>query len=457
MRLKSILFVVSATSLLPLNLMAQEQGLGGRIFTVDVDQRFGAGSNPGLEIPSQEDYFLSNTKLVFGLSSETPGQRIALNFGGSLRIGQSPPEIPTGFKSPLVNFAYDRERANSDLSFAAGYEERDIAFLRAADFLDENGKLDLPDDTDDLTGSGERNVRYFNAQIETGKNDPFGFILSAEDNTTTYDNATSTSLDDFRRSSIKATALLRFSEITTGKIALSHRSYDSSTSDRNYDSINFGFDHDLSAASRFAFNIGYQETRTKDLGPTTVSDDLIYDLAYTRDMKNGTARLSLDSSRDYLGERLRARATRSMDLPQGSLSYSLGATSLNGENVNFIGFLDWEKELPRGDFNLNLNQDAGYNNEDDERLYTTAFMEYRQEINQNTGWGVGALYSYSDYGDSGRTVERANITGAYRYGVTQDLNIILGVSYRMRDESNVGLANSSSVFVNLSRQFEFLN
>lgn len=457
MRFKYILLTIGGLSLLPLSAMAQSQEPGGLRFTLDVDQRFGAGTNPGLEVPSQEDYLLSNTRLVLGLSRETESQRIALNFGGSLRIGQSPPEIPTGFKSPLINFAYDRERANSTLSFGAGYEERDIAFLRAADFLDGDGKLDLPDDTDDLTGSGERKVSYFNVSLETGKNDPIGFILSADDRTTTYDNATSTSLDDYRRSSVTATTLLRFSDITTGKIALSHSSYDSDDTDRNNDSINFGFDHAVSAATRLAATLGYQETRTKELGTTTVEDGLIYNLALTRDMKNGTATVSLDSSRDYLGERLRARAIRSMALPEGSLSYSVGATSLNGENINFIGYLDWKKELPTGDFSLNLNQDATLNNEDDERLSTTAFMEYRYEITENTGWGLGALYSYSDYGDSGRIVERSNITAAYRYGVTPDLNLIVGVSYRLRDDSDDGQANSSSVFVNLSRKFEFLN
>lgn len=457
MRLKPILLAVGGLSLVPIFALAQEKGPQTPRFTLDVDQRFGAGDNPGLEVPSQGSYLLSNTQLLFGMSSETEIQKIDLKFGGSLRLGQSPPEIDTGFKSPLIDLKYARKVANSSLSFGTGYEERDISFLRASDFIDENGKLDLPEDSDDLTGSGTRYLSHLNVALETGINDPIGFIFKAQTRTTNYENATSARLEDYQRASAGVTALLRFSEVTTGKVALSYRTYDTDNTERDDRSIRLGVSHAFSATTQLNANFGYKETDSNDFGSSTITGGRVYDLALIRDMPNGTAEFTLDSNRDYLGERLRARASRSMELPTGSLSYSVGATTLNGENPNFIGYLNWERDLPDGDINLSLNQDVGYNSADDERLYTTAFLEYRHEITENSGVGFGALYSLSDYGDSGRVVERSNITAAYRHGLPSDWNLIVGASYRVRDESFIGRANSGSVFINLARSFEFLN
>jgi hypothetical protein len=427
-----------------------------------IDQRFEAGDNLGLDNPSQGNSSISTTRLSFGLISETERQSLAFDVSGALTIQDTPTTdgTETTWGTPRFRLAYDLDGADSALGVNANYSVAFIDTLSFADFINEDGILELPEDFSSLAGTGERTNYGLNATLALGQNAPLGFDLSAGVSGIDYTNVTDPNLFDYNRSFLGARALLRFSPVLTGSVGLRYSTYDASDNEQTYRTRttgNIGLEYEISSRAALEASLGVTEVNTETLDqPTTNTTSPVGSLGYTYDMPNGGLTADFVASADENGnERLNFVVGRNLELPDGNLSFTLGLTDPEFGDVAPIGSLNWERNLPAGQITAQISRKVSSSNNDDTALTTLVAFGYDQNINDVSGFGLNFTYGESDATENTGQVTRTGISATYRHALTQDWNLNTGVNYRTRDEEGEGQASSPSIFLSIGRNFDF--
>lgn len=424
-----------------------------------VDQEFEAGDNLSLEIPSEGSTVLSTTTLSFDLLSETSTQTFALGLSGSLREGDIPrgSDISTGFVEPSVKLSYSREAANARFSFDGQYRESDVSFLDPlSSLIDDTGVLVLPEDFETLNGTGTRRVYDVSTKLETGIDAPFGLVFDASASGISYGDGAAATRDDSRRHSYGVEARLRFSPVTTGFVGYDRDYYeadDLQNTEHETDAFEIGVNHEISERATIEVAIGYSETSETENFVTMNDDGLTGRVKYDLDMPNGTLNASYEVTRDQDGKREFLRFGRTLEQPLGALSFNVGATRKGSGDPKLIGGLNWRRDLPTGRITLGLNRGVTVNDDDEERISTTANFGYMHEINQLSSLGFDASYGLTESSITGNDTQRTDLTASYNYALTPDWSLSTGVSYRIRDEDRLGRTDSTSVFLRIGREF----
>ncbi len=424
-----------------------------------LQQEFEAGDNLSLEIPSEGSTALSTTTLSFDLLSETRTQSLSFGLAGSLREGDIPrgSDISTGFVDPVVTLGYSREAANARLSFDGRYRESDVSFLDPLALLvDDTGVLVLPEDFETLNATGTRRSYNVSTKLETGIDGPFGLVFDAKASGISYGDGASATLDDSRRYGYGLEARLRFSPVTTGFAGYDRDYYesdDAQDSENETDAFEIGVNHALSRRASIEVAIGYSESSETENLVTTKSDGLTGRVVYGLEMPNGALDLSYEATRDQDGKREFVRFDRSFEQPLGVFSYNIGATRKGSGDPDLIGGLTWRRDLPAGRITLGMKRGVTVNDNDDERISTTATFGYLYQINQLSSLGFDASYGLTESSASRNDTQRTDLTTSYNYALTPDWSLSTGVSYRVRDEDAAGRSDSTSVFLRIGREF----
>ncbi|WP_120499342.1 hypothetical protein [Roseovarius sp. EL26] len=432
--------------------------------TLDLSQRFESGDNLALDIPSEGSTNLSTTALTFNLNSQTSTQALSFSAGGLLRLGDLPSssDAETGFGEPNLRLGYDRNTGNAALSFDTFFRQSEVGFLRPLqDFADGEGNIVLPPDFNELNGTGTRNSYGFSTSVEVGQNAPLGLIFDASSSAITYDDVSSGTLDDSWRAATGVTTLLRVSEVVTGRLELDYDRFEEDNSEdteRDTYSALAGVTYDVSAITTLDFGLGYEEIVTRENSGTETEEGPIGQIGWNRIMPNGTADASLESSRDQSGQRYTLQAGRSLNFALGQeLSTSIGVTTLDGDDPNLIGSIDFLRELDSSRLRFILNRRVRTDSEDEERLTTRLGVTYDHDINSISGLGFDFGFSLAEGNATSNEVERTSFDVSYRRSLTEQWFMRTGVSYEYRDEENLGNADSTSVFLSLNRTFDLLN
>lgn len=443
-------------------LFAQEQDTSALNASLSVSQRFEAGDNLALDIPSSGSTQLATTSLRFNLNSETRTQRLSLSLGGVFREGNIPArsEISTGFADPDIRLYYSREGANALFSVDGRFSQTDVGFVRSIeDFVNQEGEIVLPDDFNELDGRGKRNSYTLSTQLQTGRNAPIGFVFDAGVSGIYYSDNPRATLTDTDRSRAGITTLLRFSPVTTGRVALNYDRYeadDALRTRRDTYTVNFGVENQLADGTVVDASLGYTEIDTREALRTTSRSGVIGQIGLQRPMPNGQVTANLSTSLDQAGDRVTLRFGRSIELPNGALSASLGATSFDGGSPDLVGSLNWQYQMARSALSLRLNRTVSTNNDDEERLATSAVVNYSYDINTLSSLGFSMDYGLTDGTGTTNDTERAGVSLSYNRSLTRDWSLSTGVSHRIRDEGTGGNADSTSLFVSLNRSFDLL-
>ncbi|HEX9859513.1 MAG TPA: hypothetical protein VGA75_14225 [Paracoccaceae bacterium] len=437
--------------------LAQE---GGLRFHFDIEERLSHGRNLALEVPAEGTTQRAETRLSFGLISETRSETLVLEMGIVPLLAREPGE-KTGARldEPSLRFSYDRESANAALALGADYREIQVDDLPdLSEFVDDEGNPDLPDDLADLVGSGTRADYRLQARLDLGTAAPLGLTLEAGLSGRDYTDTTDPDLFDSRRETLAATTRLRFSPLTEGSLGLSHARYDAEDAEdtlRETTALDLGVTHALSARAGLSAGIGYTVIDTRELGVTTREDGLTGRLGLDYEMPNGTADARLDSTTDQNGARLTLSFGRALDLPAGALSARLGVTRAEGSDPALIGALDWRHDLPTGQISARAERREKSTADDDAITRTTLLiLGYDQELTAVSGLNLGLSYAQIDE-TGANMLERADLTASYRHALTADWDMNFGLAWRMRDEATEGRATSEEVFFSLNRRFEW--
>ena len=405
------LLVATSLALPALPVAAQD---GGLRYSFGLSQRLETSQNPGLAIPAGASSTNAVTALSFGLTSSTPTETLALALDGGLQLSKTGGDaLVTGLEGPQLSFGYDRQGGNAAFATSLDYSDARIETLRPlTDFLNDQGQIELPENPDDLVGTGNRRTSGASFRLDLGTEAPLGVSLSAGFDQTNYADVSDPDLVDTRSMDLGATAQLRFSETLAGTLSLNQSQFeaeDAAATSRVTQGLDFGINQQISPRLSLSAGAGLSIART----------------AGESRSENPTARVGLD-----------------LALPNGGLAFDLGLDSVG---------ISWQQALPRGGISaaLSHNPDA-----DGSGQTTVLALNYDQSLSPVSGLNFGL--SHSDFSNPGENaVARTDLTASYSHSLTPDWGMTLGANHSLRDEDTVGAANSSTLFLSLSRNFEF--
>lgn len=402
--------------LLPAGLWAQQSGVQ---LTFGVSQRLEVTGNRTLNADSEGTTVQAVTGLSFGLLSETANSTFRFDTSTSLNAIRDPDgSSGADLLSPRLALRYGHSARNASFDVSASYVESDIAFLRPlTDFVDDTGQILLPDDLDNLNGTGLRRNTNLGGRLSFGDAGPIGLTLRAGYSDTNYVDTSSASLVDFDRLDLGATLRLDINSVTSARVGTTWSRYDNATTpDRITRGVNAGVD-----IARPNGSVGATISFTD--GP--------------------------DGSRSAFG------VTRSLDLPRGTLSGSLGISRDSGDDIALNGGLRYSQQLPNGQFDIALNRAASVSATDAERVTTTLSMGISQALSPISG--VSANFDYVDNKDAATnlSVVSASLSINYNRQLTADWGLTAGYRHDLRDPEAGGRADSNSVFVQVGRNFQF--
>lgn len=407
-------------ALLLFALPVQAQETGGVLLTFGIEARVETSSNLGLEVPAEGSTTQGTTRLSFGLLSETPSQRLSFNASAALRAATGPgvDAAQTGLTDPRASLSYRHETASTTIAVSGSVREDDISFLRSLDdFVNEDGEVELPEDLDDLNGTGQRQSQDLSAAIDWGTNSRLGMGLTATINSLNYSDA-SPDLFDNRRDGLSARVRLSLSDVTEATLG--------------------------ATASRFT-----DDDPTSGLRETT---SLNADIVHSR--PNGTMSAHLSHTQTEDGTRTSLSFGRSMDLPLGSLSATLGVTRGVTGKTGLTGELSYRRDGPNGSLSLRLSSSFLPGSDDTERQVTALRLGYNHALGPATTLGTTFSYVSSLETETDLVTDNGSFGITLSRQLTSDWTLDTGLRYDMRNEDGVGRATGNTLFLTLRRSFD---
>ncbi|KQI73369.1 hypothetical protein AN191_00210 [Loktanella sp. 5RATIMAR09] len=398
------------TCLCPVAASAQEAEPGGVFFTFGLGQTFIASTDRDLETTEAEDGLESVTDLSFGVVTETREQRLSFDLDTAFSFT----EDEFADEGIVARLAYSRNSADASLDFSLEGRREDIAFLRdATDFLDDDGVIVLPDDFDDLTGTGFRNQTTLSVALTWGDTAPVGYSLSGSLTTLRYDDASAALVDN-----------------DSGTIALGMR---------------------LNINEVITSNIGLSYTQSDDAdAPVTETTTLSGALVFARPL--GALTTGVSVSRDEEDETFwAASVARDYTLPNGSLRGELGVVEDEFGDVRLTGGLAFRYPLPAAEITLSADHSLAAG---DDRAATTFSANYLQELSPVTSMQVGFDFGQTSDPDGSDVIATGSLSASYGYSINEFWQVNVGASFDFREDDGVG-TDSTSIFLALDRQFSF--
>jgi len=438
----------------------QAESPSGIRFTVDLSAGASVDSNEDLDDPSLGTTTRTNLGATFGLLDETEVSRLAVRVFSRAEWADSPDPDKDGFdfRIPSGSLTYSRQGADSRLGLTARY-----FFDRVDDdvliFLDENlNPVDLIVDGGDL-----RRVTL-GADLSLGINAPIGF-----DGRVFFDDRDyigTTDPDLFDRRSYGGNAALRFTltDVVTGRLTAAY-------SRRDDDDFGDPVSETFSYGGGLSYQIDQITSFNADLSYTTIDETLFdvtttenegwaYNVGIQRQLGNGSIGASLSQLIEESSTRTVISFQRARNLPDGSLSYSLGYSIADDEDNSengFVGGVNYRRDLRSGSVSANATQEFRSNDDGEDTLVSRIALNYNQEINSVSSFGVSFGLGRSDEvgGSSDDTTTRANLGVTYRHALTRDWDWVVGAEARYLLEDGGDPATGNRVFTLIDRSFTF--
>ncbi|MCI2401143.1 hypothetical protein [Aliiroseovarius subalbicans] len=430
-----------------LSIPAQADGLD---MTFGLEQRLEADSNPGLDAGGSETEISASTQLSFGLVRETPLDRFSFTASGLVRAELSP-DAELRFDDQKLGLGYAREGANSGFEIEAGYHRANIAYLQPlSDFLNDDGEIELPEDLEDLNGTGTRENLSLSTQLELGRDAPLGATFTARFLDRSYSGTTNPDLFDSQRTKLGTDIHLRLSPVAEGSLGLNYHLYDADDTEgtrRETTTTQVGIHYDVSPILQFEASLGYAIIDTEEFAITTRTEGMFGRLTAELERPNGTVTADLHSDITEDGTIHTFRIGRALDLPSGALAASIGVSKPEGGPSHLIGSLDWRHDLPTGKLNAQLLRSVGFDDDDGITTTTALALGYSHEINNVSGLNFDLNYAVID--DPTESRERGKFTAVYQRALTADWGLNAGYRYRTRDSD----AESHAIFLSIGREF----
>lgn len=432
--------------------LAQAGGEGGPLLTFGIQTGLRHDSNLDLDAPSQGGSTALDTGLSFGLRTETQSQKLALDLSGTWRLLDGPDGYESKLDSPRLSLRYDREGARSRLSLQASHAESDLGLLLTG--------IGIDPDTGDLivsTATGRQKTTDLGLHFETGIDMPLGLVLDARHLDRRYDDSGANA--DNRTDSLTARLRLTFSPVLEGGLTLDtsrYRADDADATRRHTDGAALSLQYEIDAATRLAASLGQSRIVTDTLSGTEPDvEGMTAALSLTRDMVNGSAGIAYDRSLSASGTRDSLNLSRALELPRGSLAFSLGASRGESGDIGTIGSLDYALDLKRGAVTLALTRSIQTDNDANDVLETRLSAGWQHELTELSAVRFNVSYARVENGGAGNVdaAQQADLTLAYEHQLTRDWALSTGYEYRTTRREGRADANSNALFLTIGREF----
>ena len=432
--------VTLSATLLPGAGFAQD---GGVLLTFGFENRLEISRNDSLSIPAVGTEIADVTLLSFGLLSETALDRLEFGVTGGLIVLDDDTGSEIDFGRSTLTFEYHREVPAAVLDLAAEYRTDDVGAFG--------------DDLADADETGTRSDLALSARLETGRTSPVGLAFGLGYDRTDFTDVTDPDLVDSREWRGDLAALLRFSEVATGRVGMrfSHRE-EEDLGTTNTDSTTYfaGFDYALSARADLAFELGYTETETEESDVIERSRGPDASLRLSYDMPAGTAfaRLSVATDADE-GQRETFEIGRDLETDRDTLSARLGLTHGDETGTDLIGALDWVRALPDGSIGVSVERSVAFDADDDVTVADSIFsLNWTRNVSETTTILFDVSYEISD--SPTERIEQVSLDAGLNHMLTEEWSLSSGVGYTVRRDAG-GRAESPSLFLAISRDIEF--
>lgn len=407
-----------ALLLAALPLRAQETG--GVFLNFTVQERLEAARNLALSPVSAGTTYRADTILGLSYGSVTRSQSLIFGADVALRAADGPAISETfDIADPSVSLSYERSGPGSRFTFDASYSTDDVAFLRPlSDFLTEDGTIELPEDLDDLTGSGRRNLLNLGTSLAFGQDGPFGFSVSAGLRNVDYSSAAATLYDNRRA----------WAQVQT---QLAPRPGTGLTTTLRY-------------------------TRTETDEPGVADDDRFdFDNRLSFELPAGEVFGTIAIDHANNSTRYGASTGWGIERPGRKLSLELGATRLAGGTFAITGAASYRQELARGSIALRANRAVTNGTDNREQTNTALRVNYDMPLNPRTSLSLGGNYVRTTDAGTDLSVIRAEFSAGLSHALSRDWNADLGYRRVYRRDESVGStwADSDVVYFGISRSF----
>ena len=432
---------------------------GGLQVDIGVSTKLTVDDNFQLQQTSAGTSTIWDNTLTFGLSNVTGVQDLSINGSGVLRYGDIPGRSLSGFEDPNLRLRYRLDGVNSQLTLTGRYRHVDREFLDPFQIEQEETNAGAF-----YSGGGTMTIRNAGVSYVTGLNDPLTFTLSLSHDEKDYDAAAlaaNARLFDTQNDDVNATVALKVSPITSLRFNAGYAHYtaeDTPQTGRTTIDYSIGVVQDINPVLVLDARLGVTEVETDTLTGTTQRDGLTGAVTLTQTLANGTAYFAADSSVNQNGSRETFRFGRSLQLPLGTFSGSIGATHAPSGNTYAVATLAYSRQLSSSNVSVSLNRGVNTNNSSEDVLDTRLTVAYGYDINNNSRLDFSVNWGRSESAGIGAapTIDRTTLRAAYTHDLTQDWALTGGVLLRHRSDSSLpGDAQSNSVFVTLGRTFSF--
>lgn len=444
--LRTALSTTAAITLTTLASPAFAQEGSARQGVLSFSQGFELSDNPALDPGFDGHSLTSTTGVGLELVSETTTQVLRFTIGTEYEgeiSGDTGDDFD--FTGSYATLNYGREGANGRFEFSAAYRERN---------LDDEV---IETDTGFVIDSGTLESIDLSTRIITGIEGPFGLEVGLSYSDNDYTDTADPDLIDSTRTAADVLAHFRVSP-DYGYRARAGYSFldeeDGTETTTTY--LGAGIEGETSTGLTYYGDVIFDRSEVTVPGPSTSEDDGIgIEAGITRELSNGSLGFELASRVDDDGRRSSAEVSRSFELPDGGLAFSLGVVDQElDDSLRVIGGLDYTKETPRGGLTASISQDATVD-DGSPILNTGVSVGYAEDINEISGWEANVSWFSSNElgGSDDDTRSRASL--AYTRELAEDWAMRTGVEHERVSTSGGTSRSSNTVFFTIERDITF--
>ena len=418
----------------------------------DLGSSLAYDDNPDLAAGGSAGRLRFDTTLGLTLNTVTRDQLFSLGLTGLARLL---PEEEAGLADPALTLVYTRQGANSTLSVNGSLQQSEVDLFQP--LVGADGTVST---TDILATTGTVISRTASLAFATGLQGPLGFDLSATRNDRLYSDTSDPGVFDSTSQSLQAGVRLRMPDAAREislTASLGTSDFDNASQTHRYSrSLGLGITQGLRPDLTLQAALGQTTVTTDQTGVAdTTSAGVTGRLGLDLALANGTASVALSSDRDALGSRQSLNFSRTMDLPNGALSGSLGLNGRDGQDGQLVGNLSYAQKLPTGNFALTLSRQVALDGDDQDVANTALGLTYQHQINDLSSLGLSVSVLGTGSGGSPGVTEalRQTLTASYSHDLTADWQLTTGYQFRSLAPSAADRAEANSVYLTISRKF----
>lgn len=438
--------LLASTAVLGSAAQAQESQSGNRS-ALTLSMGVTTGRNLDLDPGSDTSVTRLNGRIGYIYQMQT--RQTLLRFNAA--VAPETDDTSTG-TYPSLGFRLEHEMPRNRVTLDAGYQRARVTDQSIS--VDDAGTIVAYD------VSGERSLARVSAGFEGGLGMPLGYSLNMSHSEVDYfDLSQIGSYSPSKTDGVSGRLRLDLSPMTSASLNLSHQRYAADNNDRTRrttDSASLGLSQRIDALTDIGFSIGRRQVETDRLSRGRQSESgTTFGLDLTRDDQLGGYSFGYDHTLTEQGQRDSVTVGRNREGKFGEFSGMIGLSKGENGDPDVIGSMSYTTDLPRDRLRASLSRSIRSDDAGEDVVSTRVSGSLSHTLTSANSLNFGVTASTLEYPD--RDKVRLDASVGYQHFLTQDVSLQAGVRFGLLQETNEENADSQSLFLTLTREFEFLH